>query len=66
MTWLRHSARPVIKRISNPRFLSCLTSYDVASTLHLSLQGGAAGHGPYHGGILRDVRCTAWQIVPTT
>jgi len=33
-------ARHVIKRISNPSFLSQLTSYDVARTIHLSLRAG--------------------------
>jgi len=34
------SARHVITRMLNPRFLSELASYDVASTVHLSLPFG--------------------------
>ena len=33
-------ARHVITRVLNPRFLSSMTSYDVASTTHQSLLGG--------------------------
>jgi hypothetical protein len=39
------SAGHIIKRISNPRFLSPTTSYDVAITIRQSLHGGAhSGH----------------------
>jgi len=35
-----NSARHVIKRNLNPRFLSWMASYDVASTIHQSLEVG--------------------------
>ena len=38
---LMYSARHVIKRILNPRFLSQMTFYDVASTIHQSLRKSA-------------------------
>ena len=38
------SARHIIKRILNPRFLRQMTSYDVASTIHQSLRGGEDRH----------------------
>jgi hypothetical protein len=37
---IQRIARHVIRRISNPRFLSNMTSYDVASTFHQSLRQG--------------------------
>jgi len=36
------SARHIITRILNPRFLNSLASYDVARTVHQSLAGGPA------------------------
>ena len=39
------SARHVIKRMLNPRFLSYMTCYDVASTMHQSLLRGLDGGG---------------------
>ena len=43
MTWQGiHAARPVIQRFSNPRFLSLLASYDVASSICQALGWGTA------------------------
>ena len=41
------SARHVIKTILNPRFLSQMASYDVASTIHESLQVGQVSYRSY-------------------
>ena len=43
---LMESARHAITRISNPRVLSCMASYDVASTIHESLRRRACSTAP--------------------
>ena len=57
-----HSARYLIQRILNPRFLSRMVSYDRASDGYQALGGGGRGRGA--GDVRGGVRGRAVQVDP--
>ena len=62
---LLDSARHVIQRLVNPRFLSQMASYDVASTIHQSLGPGRVRHqeAQVPGGAWTDVPALVISVV---